>query len=99
MVGAYFRSLRSDSYVPMQDFARLTTCVPFRRFWGDVQREFMQPLSGALHGTLSSYFRDALQEGSADAVACLPVPRAQVFSSFLRFARWPPLLFLVRNVF
>jgi hypothetical protein len=29
-------------------------------------------------------------------VACLPVPRAQVFSSFLRFAWWPPLLFLVR---
>jgi hypothetical protein len=33
-------------------------------------------LSVALHGTLGSYQRDALQEGSADAVACLPVPRA-----------------------
>jgi hypothetical protein len=29
-------------------------------------------------------------------VACLPVPRAYVFSSFLLFAWWPPLLFLVR---
>jgi hypothetical protein len=30
-------------------------------------------------------------------VACLPVPRAWVFSSFLLFiAWWPPLLFLVR---
>jgi hypothetical protein len=36
------------------------------------------------------------QEGSADAVACLPVPRAWVFPSFLLFAWWPPLLFLVR---
>jgi hypothetical protein len=41
-----------------------------------VRREFMQRLSAALHGTLGSYLRDAFQEGSADAVACLPVPRA-----------------------
>jgi hypothetical protein len=53
-------------------------------------------LPGALHGTLGSYLRDALQEGSDDAVACLPVPRTQVFSSSLLFAWWPPLLFLVR---
>jgi hypothetical protein len=33
----------------------------------------MQRLSTALHGTLGSYLRDALQKGSADAVACLPV--------------------------
>jgi hypothetical protein len=39
----------------------------------------MQRLSAALHGTLGSYLRDALQEGSADAVACHPVPRAWVF--------------------
>jgi hypothetical protein len=38
--------------------------------------EFMQRLSTALHGTLGSYLRDAFQEGSADAVACFPVPRA-----------------------
>jgi hypothetical protein len=30
-------------------------------------------------------------------VACLPFPRAHVFSSFLLFAWWPPLLFLIRN--
>jgi hypothetical protein len=35
-----------------------------------------QRLSVALHGTLGSYLRDALHEGIADAVACLPVPRA-----------------------
>jgi hypothetical protein len=46
-------------------------------YWGYVRREFMQRLSAALHaGTLGSYLRDALQEGSADAAACLPVPRA-----------------------
>jgi hypothetical protein len=69
------RSLRSGSHVRMQHFVRRATSVPFRRFWGDVRREFMQRLSVALHGTLSSYFRDALQEGSADAVACIHVPR------------------------
>jgi hypothetical protein len=42
----------------------------------------MQRLSAALRGTLGSYLRDALQEGNADAVACLPVPWAQVFPLF-----------------
>jgi hypothetical protein len=64
-----------------------------------VRREFMQRLSAALHGTLSSYLRDALQEGSADAVACLPVPRAWGFSLFSSFVWWLPLLFLVRNFY
>jgi hypothetical protein len=41
-----------------------------------VRREFMQRPFAALNGTLGSYLRDAFQEGSADAVACLPVPRA-----------------------
>jgi hypothetical protein len=36
----------------------------------------MQRLSAALHFTLGSYLREAFQEGSADAVACLLVPRA-----------------------
>jgi hypothetical protein len=36
----------------------------------------MQRLAALVHGTLSSYLRDVLQEGSADAVACLPIPRA-----------------------
>jgi hypothetical protein len=60
--------------------------APFRRFWGNMRRKFMQRLFAALHGTLNSYLRDALQEGSADVVACLHVPRACVFSSSLIFA-------------
>ena len=70
------RSLRSDSYVRMQHFVRRPTSDPFRRFWGDVRREFMQRLSATLHDTMGSYLRDALHEGSADDVACPHVPRA-----------------------
>jgi hypothetical protein len=70
------RSLRSDRYVRMQHFVRRSTYVPFRPFLGDVPREFMQRLFDALHGTMSSYLRDTFLEGSADAVACLSVPRA-----------------------
>jgi hypothetical protein len=81
------RSLRFDSYVRMQHFVRRSTYVPFRRFLGDVRREFMQRLYVALHGTLGSYLRDAFQEGNANVVACLPVPRPSglgffPFSSF-----------------
>jgi hypothetical protein len=36
----------------------------------------MQRRYATLYCALGSYLRDALQEGSADAVACLPVPRA-----------------------
>jgi hypothetical protein len=70
------RSLRSDSYVRMQHFDRRSAFVPFRSFLGDLRREFMQRLSGALHGTLGSCLRDAFQEDGADAVACLLVSRA-----------------------
>jgi hypothetical protein len=42
------RCLRSISYVRMQHFVRRSTYVPFRRFFGDVRREFMQRLSVAL---------------------------------------------------
>jgi hypothetical protein len=69
-------SLCSDSCVRMQHFVRRSTSVPFGRFLGDVRHEFMQSLSAALHGTMGSYLRDDFQEGSADAVARLPVPRA-----------------------
>jgi hypothetical protein len=85
------------SYVRMQHFVRRSTFVPFRRFWGDVRRELMQRLSAALHGTLGSYLRDAFREGNADAVACLPVPRAMVFPSFLLFAWGLMLLFLLKK--
>jgi hypothetical protein len=37
----------------------------------DVLREFMLRISASLHGNLGSYLCDALQEGSADAMACL----------------------------
>jgi nicotinamidase-related amidase len=95
MVVADSRSLRCNRYVRMQHLVRRTNYVPSWRFWGDVRREFMKRFSPALHGTFGSYLRDALHEGSADAVACLPVPRAQVFSSFLLFAWWLMLLFLI----
>jgi hypothetical protein len=77
MGAAHSRSLRSYCYVRMQHFVRQNNYVPLRRFWGDVLLEFMQRLSVDLHGTLGSYLRDALQEGSADdAATCLFVPRA-----------------------
>jgi hypothetical protein len=84
MGAAGSRSLRSDIYVRMQHFVSRSTYVPFRRFWADVRREFMmQRLSTALHDTLGSYLGDAFREGSADAVACLPFPRAyRVFPLF-----------------
>jgi hypothetical protein len=59
-----------------------------------MRREFMQRLLVALHGTLDSFLRDALQEGGADAVACFSAFLG--LSSFLLFAWWSPLLFLVR---
>jgi hypothetical protein len=76
MGAAESRSVRSDSFVRMQHFVRRSTFVSFVRFLGDVRREFMQRLSAALHVTLGSYLRDALQKGSANPVAYLHVPRA-----------------------
>jgi hypothetical protein len=67
---------RFDNYVRMQHYARRTTSFPFRRFWGDVRREFVQRLSTALHGTMGSFLRNAFHEGSAGDVARLLVPRA-----------------------
>jgi hypothetical protein len=53
MGAADSRSLRSYNYVRMQHlFVLRTTYVPFRRFWWDVRRKFMQRLYTALHGTL-----------------------------------------------
>jgi hypothetical protein len=70
------RSLRSRRCVPIQHFVHRTTYIPFRRFWGHVRREFMQRLFAPLHGTLGSYLRDGVHEGSVAAVAYLHVPRA-----------------------
>jgi hypothetical protein len=55
---------------------RRSTRVPFRRFIGDVCREFMKRLYAVLPGMLGSYLRNALHEGSATIVACIPAPRA-----------------------
>jgi hypothetical protein len=98
MGAAGSRSLRFVSYVLIQHFVRRTTYVPFRRFLGDVRREFMQRLFAALHGTLGSYLRDGFRR------AVLTLWHAFLFlgltfsPSFLLLAWWPPLLyFLVIN--
>jgi hypothetical protein len=61
---SYSRSLRFDrcphatsgsTDVRMQRFVGQSTYVPFRSFWGDVRREFIQRLFVVLHGTLGSY--------------------------------------------
>jgi hypothetical protein len=80
----YSRSLRSGSYVRMQNISR-TSYVLFWRFGGDVRREFMQRLCAALHGTMGSYLRDALQEGSADAVAYFQFLGLRFFPRFFFF--------------
>jgi hypothetical protein len=80
------RSLRYGNNVRMQHFVRRSTYAPFRRFSGDVRREFLQHLYADLHGSLGSYLRDALQEGSADTVACLHVPRAYACGAFSSFS-------------
>jgi hypothetical protein len=66
---------RCESYACMKEFERRSTSVPFRRFLGDVRREFMQRLFVVLHGKLGSYLRDALHEGGVTLVECLPTPR------------------------
>jgi hypothetical protein len=60
----------------MQDFVRRSTHIPFRRFLWDVRHGFLQRLSASFDGTLGYCLRVCLQEGSANAVACLYVPRA-----------------------
>jgi hypothetical protein len=83
MGGAGSRSLRFNNYVRMQHFACRSTYVPLRRLLGDiVRREVLQRLFAG-HGTLGSYLRDALQEGIADIVACLHVPRVWACGVFL----------------
>jgi hypothetical protein len=64
-------SLRSESYARIQHFVRQITSLPYRRLLEDVRREFTQRLSASLHGTMSSYLRDALHEGDGDDVECL----------------------------
>jgi hypothetical protein len=82
MDAADSQSLRCDCYVRMQHFVRRTTYVSFRCFLGDVRRQFMQRLHVVIHGTLGSYLREALQEGSDDAVVCSSGLGFSLFSSF-----------------
>jgi hypothetical protein len=58
----------------MKEIVHRSVSVPFRRFLGDLRREFMQGLSVVLHGTLGSYLRDGLHVGGANVVACLSTP-------------------------
>jgi hypothetical protein len=74
--------LRCDSHVNTQQFVHRISYAPFRRLWGDVRREFMQRFSVALHGTLGSFLRDSLHEGSDDAVACLLFLGLRIFPLF-----------------
>jgi hypothetical protein len=84
------RAIRLESYARMKELHHRSTFVPFRVLVGDVcaivHREFLQCLSVVAHSTLGFYRQDALQEGSVDALACLPAPRARAgFFLFLFF--------------
>jgi hypothetical protein len=90
-------SLRSDSYVRMQQFVRRTTSVPFRRFWGMCGENsfnlfmlrFMTlwvPLSATLRR------RAVLMLWHAFLFLGL-----RFFSSFHIFTWWPPQLLLART--
>jgi hypothetical protein len=52
-----------------------------------MRREVLQRFFVVLHGTLGSYLRDALHEGGATLVACLPAPSSYAFvhACFLSF--------------
>jgi hypothetical protein len=51
-------------YARMKLFVRQSTSVPFRRFLGDVRREFIQRASTAfLHGTLGPHMRGVVSIG------------------------------------
>jgi hypothetical protein len=91
----------ADIYVRVHHFFRRKTYVPFRRIWGDVRREFMQRLFAALGGTLGS-FRGTFVMLCRRAMLMLwhafLFLGLRFFSSFLLFAWWLMLLFLVRNL-
>jgi hypothetical protein len=74
--GADSRSIRSERCTRIKKFVRRFAHFPLRRLLGDVRRRFMHRLFVILHSTLGSYPRDALHEGGASIIACLPAPRA-----------------------
>jgi hypothetical protein len=62
--GIMLQYIRSNMYARMKAFVRSSLSTSFHRLLGEVRREFMQRLSVVFHGTLGSYLRDALHEGS-----------------------------------
>jgi hypothetical protein len=94
MGAANSRSLRSDNYVRMQHFVRRTTSFPFRRFLGDVRREFMQRLSAALYGAPIS----AMLCRRAVLTSFLFL-ELRFFPLFFFFALWPPMVFSFKIIF
>jgi hypothetical protein len=61
----------------MKEFVQRSASFPFRRFIGDVRREFMERASVGLHDAWCSCLRDALlHEGGAIAVVRLLAPWA-----------------------
>jgi hypothetical protein len=76
MGAADSRSLRSNNYVLMIEFAHRSTYVPFRCFLDDVRREFMRHLPLTVHGTLDPKLQKALHEGNTHVVAYPLAPRA-----------------------
>jgi hypothetical protein len=72
MGAADSRSLRSESYVGI--YLTFRSSIYFSSL-STVFGGFVERLYADRHGTLDSYLRDVMQEGSADAMACLPVPR------------------------
>jgi hypothetical protein len=93
----------------MKEFVRRATFVPLRRlFLGDARRESTFAFLWFINGTLGSSILVMLcgKEGTADAVACLPVARPGpagfdlswgVPAPLKAFAWWSPLLSLVRK--
>jgi hypothetical protein len=87
MGAADSRSLRSESYTRMNEFARRSTPSPFRRFLGGVcvVRSRNVFLWSFVARWVPIYLRDAVQGGGAAGVACLPGPEGSGFCAFFLF--------------
>jgi hypothetical protein len=79
----------------MKEFVRRSEHVPLHRFLRDVRCEFMRRLSAVRHDTLGSYLLDAVRDGGATDVVCLPALWVFYFFSFCfsLLCCWIPLLF------
>jgi hypothetical protein len=88
-------------FFAIREFVLRPTSYPFRRFLGDVRREFLQRLSVVLHDPLASFLRDALKEGNQAVFMLLHVlmsygPRCVGVTS-VSFAWWFSLHFLLKK--